>query len=302
VTASGEQATRTAARVAVVIVNHNTREDLLACLDSLPEAGADEIVVVDSGSTDGSVAAVRGTHPGATVLPLPNVGYGKGANAGVARTSAPYLVVANADTRFASGALRHLADALEADRSLGAAGPLVRYPDGRLQASARRFPTLGQAAGHALLGLWWRDNPWTRSYRMHDADPLAPRDVDWLSGCALALRRDAFLEVGGFDPGYFMFVEDVDLGYRLRAAGWRVRFEPRAQVVHAVGASTGTARAAMVVAHARSLDRFYGRAYAHGRGRWLRPFVRLGLVVWVCLVLAWNRLVALRTGRSSTGE
>jgi N-acetylglucosaminyl-diphospho-decaprenol L-rhamnosyltransferase len=294
--------TTPAARVAVVIVNHNTRDDVLACLESLPEAGADEIVVVDSGSTDGSVAAVRDAHPEVAVVPLENVGYGRGANAGVARTSAPYVIVANADTRFAPGSLRSLAAALEAEPAVGAAGPLVRYPDGRYQASARRFPTLGQAAGHALLGLWWPGNPWTRSYRMLDADPLAPRDVDWLSGCAMALKRDAFLEVGGFDPGYFMFVEDVDLGYRLRQAGWRVRFEPRAQVMHAVGASTGGARAAMVVAHARSLDRFYGRAYASGAGRWLRPFVRLGLAVWVGLVLAWNRLVAARTGRSSTGE
>jgi N-acetylglucosaminyl-diphospho-decaprenol L-rhamnosyltransferase len=295
-------ARRPAARVAVVIVNHNTREDVLACLDSLPEAGAGEIVVVDSGSTDGSVEAVRHHHPDVEVVALHNVGYGRGANAGVVRTTAAYVVVANADTRFAPGSLRELAVALDQDDEVGAAGPLVRYPDGRHQASARRFPSLGQAAGHALLGLWWPGNPWTRSYRMLDADPLAPRDVDWLSGCAMALRRDAFVDVGGFDPGYFMFVEDVDLGYRLRQAGWRVRFHPTAQVVHAVGASTGGARAAMVIAHAKSLDRFYGRAYARGAGRLLRPLVRLGLAVWVALVLAWNRIVAVRTGRSTTGE
>lgn len=291
-----------AALVAVVIVTHNTRDDVLACLDSLPEAGAGEIVVVDSGSTDGSVAAVQEAHPEVEVVALDNVGYGRGANAGVARTTAPIVVVANADTRFAPGSLRELAGAFDEDPRIGAVGPLVRYPDGRHQASARRFPTLGQAAGHALLGLWWPGNPWTRSYRMLDEDPLAPRDVDWLSGCAMALRREAFVEVGGFDPGYFMFVEDVDLGYRLRQAGWRVRFHPHAQVVHAVGASTSGARAAMVVAHAKSLDRFYGRAYARGAGRLLRPFVRLGLAIWVGLVLAWNRLVAARTGRSTTGE
>ncbi|MBW3620969.1 MAG: glycosyltransferase family 2 protein [Actinobacteria bacterium] len=289
-------------RVAVVIVTHNTRADVLGCLDSLPAAGAHEVVVVDAGSTDGTVAAVRSAFPDVDVLALPNVGYGKGANAGVDRTSAPFVVVANADTRFAPRSLVQLAGVLADEPDVAAVGPLVRYPDGRHQASARRFPTLGQAAGHALLGLWWPRNPWTRSYRMLDEDPLAPRDVDWVSGCAVALRRDAFLDVGGFDPGYFMFVEDVDLGYRLRQAGWRVRFEPTAQVVHAVGASTGGARAAMVVAHARSLDRFYGRAYARGPGRLLRPFVRLGLALWVGLVLAWNRIVAVRSGRSTTGE
>ena len=289
-------------RVAAVIVNHNTRDDLLGCLPTLPPAGADEVVVVDCGSSDGSVAAVREAHPAVTVLELANVGYGQGANAGVRATSAPYVAVANADTRFDLDALTVLADALERADDVAAAGPQVRYPDGRRQASARTFPTLGQAAGHALLGLWWPGNPWTRAYRQSDLDPQQPRDVDWLSGCALLLRRSAFDAVGGFDPGYWMYVEDVDLGYRLRQAGWRVRFEPDACVIHEVGASAGQKRSQMVIAHARSLDRFYGRAYATGPGRLLQPFVRLGLLLWVGLVLAWNRIVGRRTGRSSTGE
>jgi N-acetylglucosaminyl-diphospho-decaprenol L-rhamnosyltransferase len=289
-------------RVAVVIVNHETRDELLACLETLPAAGADEIVVVDTGSTDESVAAVRATHPDVTVLALDNVGYGQGANAGVAQTTAPYVAVANADTRLAPRSLDVLAAALDRARDVGAAGPQVRYPDGRRQASARTFPTLAQAAGHALLGLWWPRNRWTRAYRQTDVDPDLARDVDWLSGCALMLRRAAFDEVGGFDPGYWMYVEDVDLGYRLRQAGWRVRFEPDARVVHTVGASAGGKRAQMVIAHAKSLDRFYGRAYARGAGRLLHPLVRVGLAAWVILVLAWNRLVAARTGRSSTGE
>jgi len=288
--------------VAVVIVNHETRDEALACLDTLDEAGARQVVVVDCGSTDGSVEAVRTTHPDVTVLALDNVGYGRGANAGIARTSAPFVVVANADTRFAPGSLHLLAAAFEGAPDLGAVGPQVSYPDGRPQASARTFPTLAQAAGHALLGLWWPGNPWTRAYRQTDVDPYAARDVDWLSGCALMLRRAAFDDVGGFDPGYWMFVEDVDLGFRLRQAGWRVRFEPDARVEHMVGASAGRRRARMVVAHARSLDRFYRRAYAHGVGRLAQPFWRVGLVLWVVLVLVWNRVVARRTGRSSTGE
>lgn len=291
-----------APRVAAVVINHETRDELLGCLATLPAAGADEIVVVDCGSTDGSADAVQQHHPEVTVLALPNVGYGQGANAGVARTTAPFVAVANADTRFDPGSLRELGEVLAGDRRVGAAGPQVVYPDGRRQASARTFPTLGQAAGHALFGLWWPSNPWTRAYRQTDADPDAPRDVDWLSGCALVLRRTAFEEVGGFDPGYWMFVEDVDLGYRLRQAGWRIRFDPRSRVAHAVGASTGRQRTRMVVAHARSLDRFYGRAYAHGAGRLLQPLVRIGLLGWVVVVLAWNRFVARRTGRSTTGE
>lgn len=288
--------------VAAVIVNHDTRDELLACLDTLPAGGADEVVVVDSGSSDGSADAVRAAHPDVAVVELPNVGYGRAANAGVARTRAPVVVVANADTRFAPGSLAQLAATMAAEPDVGAAGPRVRYPDGRLQASARRMPTLTEAAGHALLGLWWPRNRWTRAYRMAGADPAAPRDVDWLSGCALAVRREAFVSVGGFDPGYFMYVEDVDLGLRLRRAGWRLRYRPEAEVIHHVGASTGRRRSAMVLAHARSLDRFFARAYAGTPVRRLRPLVRLGLALWTAGVLVWDRLIARRTGRSTTGE
>ncbi|MDP9023404.1 MAG: glycosyltransferase family 2 protein [Actinomycetota bacterium] len=290
-------------QAAAVIVTHDTRDEALACLGSLSDAGADEVVLVDSGSSDGTADAVRDAFPDVTVVQLPNVGYGRAANVGVARTTAPYVVVANADTRFEEGAVAALADDLERHPDAGAAGPLVRYPDGELQASARRFPTLGQAIGHAAFGLWWPDNPWTRAYRMRDEDPTAEKEVDWLSGCALALRRDAFVDVGGFDPAYFMFVEDVDLGYRLQQAGWKVRFAPDAEVIHAVGASTRRRRAWMVIEHAKSLDRFYGRAYATGPGRWLRPLIRVGLALWVLAVLAWGVVVGVRRGiRSTTGE
>lgn len=294
--------TATPVRVAAVIVNHDTRDELLGCLETVRPGGADEVVVVDSGSSDGSAAAVRAAHPDVEVLELTNVGYGRAANAGVARTRAPVVVVANADTRFGAGSMSRLAAAIEADPEVAAAGPRVRYPDGRLQASARRSPSLAQAVGHALLGLWWPGNRWTRAYRMLDEDPSLPRDVDWLSGCALGLRRDAFVAVGGFDPGYFMYVEDVDLGLRLRRAGWRLRYSPEAEVVHRVGASTGGRRSAMVVAHARSLDRFYVRAYEGHPARHLRPLVRVGLALWVVAVLVWDRMVGRRTGRSTTGE
>lgn len=287
---------------AAVIVTHDTREHALACVRTLGPAGAGEVVVVDAGSSDGTVAALRERHPGLEVVELPNVGYARAVNAGLARTVAPHVVVANADTRFDAGSVGRLGATLVEEPDVAVVGPAVRYPDGRAQASARRFPSLVGAAGHALLGLWWPRNPWTRRYRMRDECAEGPRDVDWVSGCALALRREAVEEVGGFDPGYFMFVEDADLAWRLRQRGWRVRFEPRAGVVHHVGASTDAAGAAMVVAHARSLDRFFGRVHAGRPTRWLRPLVRLALAAWVVGVLLWDHLVRQGSARSRTGE
>lgn len=279
-----------AVRTAVVVVNHNTREDLLACLGTLRDAGADTVVAVDSGSGDGSAAAVAEAFPEVEVLALANVGFGRAANAGVARTAAGAVVLANADTRFPPGSVAAMGAYLAAHPDVGALGPTVRFPDGRLQMSARAFPSLRQAVGHAVLGLVWPGNPWTRAYRLTDWDHASERQVDWVSGCCLAVRREAFDAVGGFDPAYFMFVEDVDLCYRLGEAGWRVMFAPVAEVTHAIGASVSRKRFRMAVEHARSLDRFFARRYAVGPRRLLRPLIRLGLVGWLVVALTWSVL------------
>lgn len=272
----------------MVIVTHNTRADLLACLDSLRDAGGDRIVVVDSGSADGSLAAVGRHHPEVLTVGLDNVGFGRAANAGARRVPGADLVVANADTRFTPGSVRELGAFLTAHADVGVAGPLIRFPDGRLQLSARAFPSIGQAVMHGLLGLWRPDNRWTRAYRLTDWDHASERDVDWVSGCCLALRREAFAQVAGFDPAYFMFVEDVDLCDRVARAGWRVTFTPRAEVVHAIGASVSRTRFRMAWEHARSLDRYFAGRYAVGWRRLLRPLVRLGLGGWLVAVMAWT--------------
>lgn len=287
--------------VAVVVVSHDTREDAVACLASVRSAGADELVLVDTGSTDGTVDAVAARDRRVRILPLANAGFGRGANAGVRATTAPVVVVANADVRFAPDSLEHLARAMEADPTIAAVGPTVRYPDGALQASARRLPDATTIVGHALLGRLRPDNRFTRRYRDLDADPARPRDVDWLSGCALALRRTAFDAVDGFDPGYLLYVEDLDLGVRLRAAGWRLTTEPHAQVVHRVGASTSARRGWALLTHARSLDRFHARHLATSPVlRATRPLVRVGLAGWVALTYLWER--TLGRGHSTTGE
>jgi N-acetylglucosaminyl-diphospho-decaprenol L-rhamnosyltransferase len=287
--------------IAVVIVTHDTLDELAGCLATVALAGGDEVVVVDSGSSDGTADFVRRHHPTVRLLELANVGFARGANAGIRASTAPVVVVSNADVRFAPGSLARLAATLHGDPGLAAVGPGVVYPDGGYQASARTEPSGGTALGHALLGRVLPGNRWTRRYRQLDADPAAPRDVDWLSGCALALRRDAVVAVGGFDPGYFLYVEDVDLGARLRGAGWRLRYEPAAQVTHRVGASTRAKRWRSLRAHARSLDRYHARRSGGTLpGRLARPFVRAGLLVWVPVTWLLERVA--RRPRSTTGE
>ena len=298
---------RSAPRSAVVIVSHNTRDEALGCLASLGarptgrhgDEHPDEIVLVDTGSVDGTVEAVRTARPDVRILELANAGFGRGANAGVRVTSASCVIVANADVRFGPGSVRRLTEELEEDPMAAAVGPAVTYPDGRPQASARQLPDLSTAIGHAVCGRITPANRWTRRYRELEHPPSAPRDADWLSGCVLALRREAFDAVGGFDPGYHLYVEDIDLGVRLRAAGWRLRYQPAAQVEHRVGASTSTARWRALVSHARGLDRFVWRQRS-GPLTLLRPVLAVGLAGWVVATWLWERTIGVE--HSTTGE
>jgi len=288
--------------LAVVLVTHDTRDEVLGALDAVaadPSRPAGlEVVVVDAGSSDGTVAAVRARQDGTRVLALANTGFARGANAGIRATGAPAILVANADVRVRPGALARLVATLAAEPAVAAVGPQVRYPSGELQASARRDLVPATIVGHALLGRWWPENRWTHRYHARDLPSDRPRDVAWLSGCALLLRRTAVEGVGGFDPGFFLYVEDVDLGDRLRAAGWRLRYEPAAVVEHRVGASTSATRWRALWHHARSLDRYLA-ARLHGPARLLRPLLPVALAVWVAsTALAQRR----RRPASSTGE
>jgi N-acetylglucosaminyl-diphospho-decaprenol L-rhamnosyltransferase len=150
-------------------------------------------------------------------------------------------------------------------------GPAVLEPSGARYPSARRVPSVLDAVGHGTLGSVWPTNPFTRRYRQLDADPSLPRDVDWLSGAAVWLRRAALDDVGGWDERYFMYVEEVDLAWRLRRAGWRVAYEPSGTVVHVQGASTARHPYRMIVWHHRSLWRFARRRWVGWRRLLLVP-------------------------------
>lgn len=297
------------ARIGVVVVTHDTRRELAACLDTLVDPAITTIVVADTGSTDGTAAAVAARaadDPRLRYLPLANSGFGRAANAGMRCTEEDTIVVCNADVRLGADAPARLRDALLADPGLGAVGPVVRYPSGRLQASARAIPDLRTAVVHALLGRIHPGNAATRRYHALPVEPdptAAPRPVGWLSGCALALRRRAVEEVAGFDPGYFLYVEDLDLAVRLRACGWGIAQATDCEVLHAGGASTGAVRLQAMRAHVHSLERFLLRTRGPLVRAVLRPGVRLALFAWAGVSLAverWSGLVG--APRSSTGE
>jgi N-acetylglucosaminyl-diphospho-decaprenol L-rhamnosyltransferase len=218
------------------------------------------------------------------LVPGRNLGYGAAANRGVAATTLPSVLVCNPDLEVGPGALAGLAGVLAADPRCALVGPLIREPGGARYPSARRFPTLTDAAGHALFGMFAPTNRFTRSYQEARLETATggPERVDWVSGACFLVRRSAFEQVGGFDEAYFMYAEDVDLCWRLGRAGWRVAYLPTAEVTHSQGVSTDRHPYRMIIEHHRSLLRFAARS-SKGWRRAILPLVALGIGARGCL-------------------
>lgn len=264
-------------RLSAVVVNYNAGEAITRCLASLQMSGIGDLVVVDNGSLDGSAELAQSLDPPVTLIrPGRNLGYGAAANLGVAGTRGEFIFVCNPDLVVEPGAMEHLGRSLDDRPDAAVAGPQLLEPDGSVYPSGRSFPSLGDSLGHGFVGLFWRDNPWTRRYRLIGDDQQKARDADWVSGAGFLVRRSAFQSVGGFDEAYFMYVEDVDLCWRLHRAGWGVLYEPSARVVHEQGRSTSRRPYRMLVAHHRSILRFAVRSTSGRKRLWL-PLVALAL-------------------------
>jgi N-acetylglucosaminyl-diphospho-decaprenol L-rhamnosyltransferase len=243
------------------------------------------VVVVDNASRDDSAGVARAL--GVKVVESPaNLGFGRAANLGAASTAGGYLLVANPDTKLAPGSLARMVATMAAGPRVGCVGPHLCNPDGSDYPTGRRFPSLGVGAAHALLAPVWPSNPATRRYHLADLDRSRPVPVDWVSGACMLLRRAAFDQVGGFDPAFFMYFEDMDLCLRLAKAGWQVIYDSAAEVEHVVGGSTRTAPYRKVLHHHRSTLRFYRRRYAGDPRVLLTPLVAAGLAVRAAASLA----------------
>lgn len=270
------------ARLGLVVVAYRSDEVLGTLLASVATAASEPVavVVVDNLPGEGAAREIAAEH-GAHYLPLPgNPGYGGGMNAGAAALpdSVTWLLVCNPDLELLPGSLDTLVAVGESDDRIGSVGPAVLNTDRTVYPSARSVPSLRTGVGHALFVTVWQQNPWTARYR-HDADTGEQRDAGWLSGSCLLVRRAAFTAIGGFDEGYFMYFEDVDLGYRLGRTGWRNVYAPQAAAIHTGAHATTTESERMIRAHHASARRFLTRKYAAGWLFWLRGGLRAALRV-----------------------
>ena len=275
--------------VDVVLVNYNAKDPLLACLSTLQSHDVGRIVVVDNASSDGSDSAVLAQFPQVDFVSSgANLGFGRAVNLGVEKTNAPLVLICNPDIEIHENAVARLVEAIDSNVDLAAVGPLIFDSGGQRYPSARMFPRLSDAIGHAFVGLISANNRFSRTYKMTDLDITHRQDVDWISAACLLTRRTAFDAIGGFDPRYFMYMEDVDLCWRWREAGWGVAFEPSATITHLQGYSAERRAYRMIVEHHRSLWQFLRRTTS-GRSRLLLPLMSLGLAIRLGMALLQRR-------------
>jgi GT2 family glycosyltransferase len=215
-------------KVAAVVVSHGHPAELAESLPALAPQ-VDELVVIANvpGSVPDGVDAIHNERP---------LGYGANVNLGVARTTAELVLAANPDAVPEPGAVAALRDFVAAHPRCGIAGPQMRFPDGRWQPSRRRFPTVGGTiVRRTPLRLVV---PQRRHFHLDEHPPAEPVEADWMLGGFLLMRRSMLEELGGFDEGFRLYGEDIDLAYRAAKAGWERWYVPAAVVRHEHKAET----------------------------------------------------------------
>jgi N-acetylglucosaminyl-diphospho-decaprenol L-rhamnosyltransferase len=235
--------------IGVAVVSYNTAPLLRRCLASVLADASGPVLVIDNCSTDGSADLVRREFPGVRLrAEQENRGYGAAANQAIEDLGTRYALLLNADTQVMPGALTALAAYLDDHPRVALAGPRLVTAAGRYEPSAHQFP--------GALALLLQESGLRRRLGLARRGEWRARPVDWILGAALALRREAFQGVGGFDEGYFLYQEEVDLCFRMLAAGWETHYAPVATVLHVGGASTSQRHAETFGHFVRSTRRF----------------------------------------------
>lgn len=224
--------------LSIVIVNWNVRELLRRCLSSVYRAmGASlkmEVIVVDNASSDGSVAMVREDFPQVRLIANDeNLGFTRGNNQAIAQSRGRYMLLLNPDTEVVGNALSTMVRYMDAHPQVGALGPQLLNPDGSVQSSRRRFPTMATAfLESTVLQQWSPDNRVLRRYYVRERGDDEAQEVDWVVGACLLARRQAIEQVGLLDEDFFMYSEEMDWCRRFKEHGWQVVYLPTAQVIH----------------------------------------------------------------------
>ena len=277
-------------RTSAVVVHYRTPDETLRAVRAVEEtAPAAERIVVDNASGDDVGERLKGASPATRVLREPeNRGFGAACNRGARESARPYLLFLNSDAYVSAGAIGALEAALDADPKAAAAGPRLRNPDGTLQPSIQRLPTLWRifCESSGLAYLFGGREPFAgHSATRQDHDSARP--VEALMGAVLMVRRSAFEEAGGFDETFFLYAEETDLMARWRSRGWRLLFQPAAGAVHEGGRSGG--------------DRLFGELHS-SLVRYVRKHHGRAAAWWAAACLKWGALLRYAAALATPGE
>jgi N-acetylglucosaminyl-diphospho-decaprenol L-rhamnosyltransferase len=264
--------------LSVSVVSYRTPALLRRCLGALETERGQldlDVTVVDNASGDGSAEMVSLEFPWVRLMCNDvNAGFGRAHNKAMRGALGRYLLVLNSDALPQPGAIRVLMSFLDEHPRVAVAGPRLRYPDGTVQPSRRRFPTLATLLLESTqLQRLSSDNAVLRRYYVADRSDDEPQEVDWLVGACLCVRASAMREVGLFDERFFMYSEELDWCRRFRAAGWGVAYVPSAEVVHSEGASSRLDLAARDRLFQASKLQYAAKWHGRGAARALRTYL-----------------------------
>ena len=268
--------------VCAVLVNFWTNDLMHECLRTLLDSAEGvrlQVVVVDNSQEAGLEATVHGLYPSATVIVSPqNVGFAQANNLAIGACGSQAILFLNPDVRMAGTAVRDLAGFLSQCPAAAAVGPRLVRPTGEMDRACRRSFPDPATAFYRLSGLG-KLLPGTRfdRYNLGGLGDDRLHEIDSGSGACLMVRTSALGQIGGLDPDFFMYGEDLDLCYRLRRLGWKIYYQPSAEAVHLKGRSSMRATVAMLREFHRSMWIFYRKHYYPDRPRLLSGLVWLGI-------------------------
>lgn len=289
------------ASVSVVIVNRNTADLLVECLDHIHGSDLEEtpqVIVIDNGSADDSVTKVRQSYPEVLVIEAGrNLGFSAANNRALTEATGDFVLLVNTDALLEKSCAGTLLDLMTAVPRIGMAGPQLLNKDGTPQTSYEAVPTLAtETLNRSLLKRLFPGR-----YPGKDRRLSRPEPVEALIGAVMMIRRTALDQVGGFDDDYFFFLEETDLAVRLRAAGWKVIHEPRARAVHLQGTTAKIYQAAARIEFYRSRYLFFQKHYGSRSMRFLKSVLKANLLLNV-LFLGFARILTLGKSRSTAAN
>lgn len=272
--------------VSIIIVTHNSRATILDCLSVIPAACGEtsrEIIVIDNRSTDGTPDLIREKAAEVRIIQQTrNIGFGRACNAGALAAVGEYLLFLNPDAMLDSGAVPRLLNAQIGQSRTAFAVPRLRFPDGRFHPSCRHLPTIGNmvfSRGSSVMKIVSQisGNTSTR-YTLPDYGDTTP--VPAVAGTVAMIPRALFMQVGGFDPRFFLYMEDTDLCARLGQNGYQHLFVPRAGAVHRWGRGSAAGKLIRIARHHMSVWKYFLKHYPNGFSVILLPLILLvnGLV------------------------